>query len=163
MMRRLFPHPLMSAALLLVWLLLVNEISIGHILLGAVLGFVIPLFTNAFWPEQPRLGRPDIILAMAIRLVRDIVIANFTVARQILSPAQALRPDFVEYPVELDNEFAITVLASLISLTPGTVSSDLSEDRRTLIIHALDVADKAALIDDIKRKYELPLREIFRC
>ena len=163
MIRRLFPHPLMSAALLLVWLLLVNEASFGHVLLGAVLGVIIPLFTNAFWPERPRLGRPDLIIRLGARLLSDIVTATFTVARQILAPAHALTPDFIEYPLEIDNEFAITVLASLISLTPGTVSSDLSADRRTLIIHALDVTDKLALINDIKRKYELPLREIFRC
>jgi multicomponent K+:H+ antiporter subunit E len=163
MRRRLFPHPLMSVALLLVWLLLVNEISIAHLLLGAVLGIMIPLFSNAFWPERPRVGRPGTIMRLATRLLRDIVMANFTVARQILSPVRALKPDFVEYPLELDNEFTITVLASLISLTPGTVSSDLSEDRRTLLIHALDVTDKEALIADIKRNYEYPLREIFGC
>jgi multicomponent K+:H+ antiporter subunit E len=163
MMRRVLPHPLLSVALVIVWLLLVNEASLGHLLLGTALGILIPMFTNAFWPEQPRLGRPLLILRLASRLLFDIVIANFTVALQILSPPRALRPDFIEYPVELDNDFAITVLASLISLTPGTVSSDLSEDRRTLLIHALDVGDKAMLIDDIKRKYERPLLEIFRC
>ncbi len=163
MKQRLLPHPLMSIALMLVWLLLVNEISFAHVLLGAVLGVLIPLFSNAFWPERPHIGRPGMILRLALRLLRDIVIANFTVARQILSPVDRIKPDFVEYPLEIDNEFAITVLASLISLTPGTVSSDLSEDRRTLIIHALDVSDKDALIADIKRKYEQPLREIFGC
>lgn len=163
MTRRLLPHPLMSIALVLVWLLLVNEVSLGHLLLGTVLGILIPLFTNAFWPERPRLARPDLIMRLTLRLLQDIVLANFTVARQILAPRQAIRPDFVEFPLELDNEFAITILASLISLTPGTVSSDLSEDRKTLLVHALDVEDKAALIAEIKARYEHPLREIFRC
>ncbi len=163
MRQRLLPHPLMSFALMLVWLLLVNELSIAHIVLGAVLGVLIPLFSNAFWPERPRISHPGMILRLTARLLSDIVIANFTVARQILSPAGAIRPDFVEYPLELENEFAITVLASLISLTPGTVSSDLSEDRRTLLIHALDVQDKDALVAEIKARYEQPLREIFGC
>lgn len=162
MRQRLFPHPLMSLTLLLVWLLLVNEISVGHVLLGAVLGIAIPQFTNAFWPERPRLTRPDLIVRLFARLLFDIVVANLVVARQILAPSGRIRPGFIEFPLETDHEFAITVLASLIALTPGTVVTDISDDRRVLHIHALDVSDEAALIADIKRKYEYPLKEIFQ-
>lgn len=163
MRRTLLPHPLMSLALVLVWLLLVNDISIGHILFGALLGIGIPVFTNNFWPERPRIARPGLILLLSGRMLYDIVVANFTVARQILSSRKTLNPDFVEFPLELKDEFAITVLANLISLTPGTVSADLSEDRRFLIVHALNVADKAALIEEIKQRYERTLKEIFPC
>ena len=74
-----------------------------------------------------------------------------------------LRPGFVELPLDLTDEFAITLLASTISLTPGTVSADVSEDRRTLLIHALDVDDQDAMIRQIKQRYERPLKEIFEC
>lgn len=163
MRRRLLPHPLMSAALVAVWLLLANDLSVGHLLLGAALGVLVPLATNAFWPERPRLARPGLALVLAARLIADIVVANLTVARSILSPRLALRPAFVRYPLELSDEFAVTVLASIISLTPGSVSAELSPDRRTLLVHALDLEDEARFIETIRQRYERPLREIFGC
>jgi multicomponent K+:H+ antiporter subunit E len=83
------------------------------------------------------------------------------VARLILGPTRRLRPGFIHLPLELESEFAITLLASTISLTPGTVSSNLSADGKTLLIHALDMEDEARVIAHIKRRYEAPLREIF--
>ena len=83
MMQRILPHPLMSITLALVWLLLVNTVNIGHVLLGALFGVLIPMFTNAFWPERPHLARPGLIIAFAIHMLRDIVVSNLIVARQI--------------------------------------------------------------------------------
>jgi multicomponent K+:H+ antiporter subunit E len=163
MMRRLLPHPLLSAMLLVIWLLLANDVGFGHILLGGALGVFIPLFSNRFWPERPRLARPGTILLLSGRLLRDIAAANFTVASAILHPPRNLTPGFVHYPLELRNEFAITVFASMISLTPGTVSADLNADHTVLLIHALNVTDRDALIAEIKRRYEQPLQEIFPC
>jgi len=63
----------------------------------------------------------------------------------------------------LQQDFSISVLASTISLTPGTVSADISPDRSTLLIHGLDVGDEQALIEHIRQRYEEPIREIFEC
>ena len=93
----------------------------------------------------------------------DIVVANVSVAIKVLGPLRSLRPGFVELPLELEDDFAIALLASTISLTPGTVSADVSPDRRTLLVHALDVDDAAALVAEIKQRYERPLKEIFEC
>jgi multicomponent K+:H+ antiporter subunit E len=67
----------------------------------------------------------------------------------------------VELPLALTNEFAIVMLANTISLTPGTVTAEIRSDRKTLLIHCLDVEDEAALIADIKTRYEQPLKEVF--
>lgn len=161
MMSRILPHPLMSLALALVWLLLVNSIAFGHVLLGLCFGVFIPWFTNAFWPERPHLARPGMILALAAHLLYDIVTANLVVARTILSRRIDIHPAFVDYPVDLENEFAMTVLASVIALTPGTVAAALSDDRRTIVIHALNVTDPDKLVSFLKTRYEKPLLEIF--
>lgn len=160
MREKYLPHPLMSLTLLIVWLLLVNSLSPGHILLGALFGLFIPMFTNAFWPERPHLARPFLILQFVFHLLWDIVAANLVVARTILSPRPKIRPAFVEYPVDLRNEFAVTILASVIALTPGTVAAGLSDDRRLILIHALDVGDPAELVARLKSRYEAPLLEI---
>ncbi len=162
-MNRWLPHPLLSLFLWLVWLLLVNSVAPGQLLLGAVLAAGLPLLTGRFWPDHPPLHNPWKMLRYIAVLLWDIVLANLAVARRILGPTHQLRPAFIQLPLDLHNDFAISVLASTISLTPGTVSSDLSPDRQFLLIHALDVEDEASLVAQIKQRYEQPLKEIFEC
>jgi len=93
----------------------------------------------------------------------DIVRANLTVARLVLGPTRNLQPAFIEVPMLIENEFVLSVLTSIISLTPGTVSSGLSPDHKMLLLHALDAPDIEALVAEIKTRYEAPLLEIFQC
>jgi multicomponent K+:H+ antiporter subunit E len=160
---RWLPQPLLSLSLLVVWLLLVNDLGFGHWLLGGLLGWLIPLVSQVFWINPPRLQKPLKLCLFLLRVLGDIVVANLQVAKLILGPTAKLRPAFVEIPVRLEDELALTMLASVISLTPGTVSADLSDDRRTLLVHSLDVADEAALVREIKSRYEAPLLEVFPC
>jgi multicomponent K+:H+ antiporter subunit E len=161
--RSVLPHPWLSLVLLLIWLLIMNSFSAGTWLLGLVLAWGIPQLTKVFWPDPPVLHRPLVLLRFALRVLVDIGIANMDVARLVLGPNRNLRPAFIEYPLELTHDFAISMLASTISLTPGTVSSDISIDRRILLIHALDVDDEQVLIETIKQRYERPLMEVFQC
>jgi multicomponent K+:H+ antiporter subunit E len=161
--RSLLPHPHLSLLLLLIWLLLVNAVSPGQLFLGTVLAILVPLFTNAFWSDRPHAVRSLPLLRYGAVLLLDILVANIQVAKLILGPARRLRPAFIHYPLELQSEFAITLLASTISLTPGTVTADVDPDGRGLLIHALDVEDEAALVQQIRERYEMPLKEIFEC
>lgn len=160
---RLLPHPVTSAALLAAWLLLQGTPSPGHLLLGSVLAVAIPRFTRRFWPEQVRLARPWVLVRFLAVVLWDILAANFGVARLTLGPRADIRPGFVRLALDLDNDFAITVLASTISLTPGTVSVELSADRSHLIVHYLACADEDELVATVKQRYEAPIKEIFRC
>lgn len=161
-MKWILPHPGLSAMLLIVWLLMANAISIGGIVLGAVLALVLPKFTEPFWPNRPdvRFGRA--FLGYLCIVLFDIVIANFHVAWLILFVRNRnLRARWLVIPIDLDTPEAITVLAGTISLTPGTVSSDVSADGRFLLVHALDVDDEAAEIARIKARYEARLQRVF--
>ncbi|MBV5318602.1 MAG: Na+/H+ antiporter subunit E [Desulfobulbaceae bacterium] len=162
-MRRWLPQPLLSLCLWLVWLLLANTVAFGHLLLGGLLALGLPLLTVRFRPELPRIRHAFKLLRYLMVLLFDIIAANLVVARLILGPAYQLHPAFIRLPLDLSNEFAIVMLTHAISLTPGTVSADLSSDRRTLLIHVLDVEDEAGLIARIKHRYEQPLKEIFEC
>lgn len=148
---RVLPHPVLSVLLLLVWLLLVDSFAIGHWLLGAFLGVCIPLLTNRLLVGRSQEWHPLLLLKLLVLVMWDILVANIQVARLTLGPIERLRPAFVEVPIELENDLAISVLVSIVSLTPGSVSSDLSDDRKTLLVHGLDVPDKAALIAEIKQ------------
>lgn len=156
------PRPLFSLFLALLWLLLVNRFSVAHAMLGLALGTLIPFVTHAFWPEQARIRRPLPLLRYVLVLLVDILRSNLIVAMRILRPERHLQPGFFTYPLELEDEFAITILASTISLTPGTVSTHYDAKAHTLLVHALHLEDEADTIDIIKRRYEYPLKEIFR-
>ena len=161
--RRWLPHPVLTAVLVVVWLLLNGTVSAGHVVLGAALGILIPMFTQRFFPEPVNLSRIGIIVRFLAIVLWDIVTASISVARLTLGPTSKLRPRVVRGPVALADDFALTALASTISLTPGTVSAELSPDREHILIHALDVADESALVRTIKERYEAPIKEIFQC
>ena len=161
--RRWLPVPLLSLLLLAVWLMMVRSLAPGHILLGSILAVVIPLGTYRFWDVQPSVRRPGLLARFILRVLGDIITANVQVAWLIVNPWRRTRPHFVEYPLMLQERFTITLLANTISLTPGTVSANLRMDGETLLIHALDVDDDEALIEQIRERYERPLKEIYEC
>jgi multicomponent K+:H+ antiporter subunit E len=161
MLKRLFPHPIGSGALAVFWLWLNNTVEPGHILLGALLGWALPLMTRRFWSEQERVSRVWRLLPFAAVVLADIVTANLSVARAVLSPVDRLRPGFVRVPLDLRSDVGISVLANTVSLTPGTLSAELTEDRRELIVHCLDERDPQALVREIKHRYERRLLEVF--
>jgi multicomponent K+:H+ antiporter subunit E len=160
--RRLLPHPLLSALLLLCWLWLNNSVEPGHVLLGLALALGIPLFTRRFWPDPIPVRRPLRVLEYAAVVLYDIVVANLEVAVLILGPRSRLAPAFVRVPLDLGSDFAATVLASTVTLTPGTVSVEIEDgpQGRVLIVHALRCLDAAALVRTVKDRYERRLQEI---
>lgn len=160
--RRLVPHPLLSATLLVVWLLLNNEVSAASLAGGLLLGWLIPLAITAFWPERPRIREPLVAIEYLIVVLWDICVANVQVALIVLTKRNAeLRPAFVVIALECTAPEAITVLAGTITMTPGTVSADLSDDGGSLLVHCLDAPDPAAVVAQIKGRYEARLLRIF--
>lgn len=160
-MNRFVPSPLLSAAVFVLWLLLVADFSAGHVVIAAFLALVLPLFANLLQPERARFGRAVIILVLTRRVLWDIVLSNIEVARRIIGPERVLTPTFVWLPLDLTNIHGITALASIITLTPGTVSAELSQDQRHLLVHCFNLKDAEALLENIKARYEAPLKEIF--
>ncbi|RUR42476.1 Na+/H+ antiporter subunit E [Vreelandella populi] len=161
--RSWLPTPVLSILLLIVWLLLVRSYAFGQFVLGGTLAIVIPLLTYRFWDARPSIKKPFKLLRYGLRVLGDIVTANFEVAYLISNPWRTLKPHFIEYPLILEERFTITLLASTISLTPGTVSANLRMDGKSLLIHALNVDDEEALIEQIRERYERPLKEIYEC
>lgn len=163
-MSRILPHPLLSGFLVITWLLLVNSISPGAILFGLVVALAIPPVTTRFWTQAPKLHRPSVLLRLVPAVLWDILMANITVAWIVLTrPNERLRPQFLQVPLEIRDPYAIVSLASIITLTPGTVSVQLDPEARILHVHALDCPDADATIAEIKRRYERPLGELFEC
>ena len=159
---RLMPHPLLTLLLAAVWLLLQNGLSAGMVVFGLILGIVIPAMTAAWWPERPTGLRMGKMVLYALMVIWDILVANVQVAWIVLTrPNDKLRTHWIVIPLRLKHPEAITVLAGTITLTPGTVSADLSDKGHSLLVHALDTGDPDATRDEIIDRYERRLLEIF--
>lgn len=159
--RRFLPSLPLTLAIVAFWLLLVSEVNAAQLTLALALGLVIPLYAARIDREFARFGTLRPLPKLVVVLIWDILMCNVRVARQVLSPESKIHSGFIWYPLEIDNIHGITALACCITLTPGTVTSALSDDRRYLLVHVLDLADEAGLVADIKRRYEHPLMEIF--
>lgn len=158
----LFPHPAMTLILAVVWIILQNEFSYGMAVFGLILGTIIPRATAIWWPDRPHKMKLGRMVLYVLLVLWDIVVANVQVAWIVLTrPNSKLRPAWIVVPLDLRQPEAITVLAGTITLTPGTVTADLSSDGRALLVHALDAPDPDAIRDDIKTRYEARLKEIF--
>lgn len=162
MFRRVVPYPLLTLLIAVMWLLLVNTLSLGALLFGLVLGLVIPKLTASYWPNRPRLRAPLTMIEYAVIVLWDILVSNVLVAYLILfRRSRDLRARFITIPLELRAPEAIAVLAGTITMTPGTVSADVSADGKALLVHCLDTGDPEGVVATIKQRYEQRLLRIF--
>jgi multicomponent K+:H+ antiporter subunit E len=162
-MRWLLPRPLLSATVFLLWAVITNAASLACCCSAGLLAIAVPRLTLPFWPDPPRLVRPWRAVRLFAVFAADIVTANWRVARQVVGPLHRLSPALIEVPLDLRDPFLATLLASVVSLTPGTVAIDVDRQRWILLVHALDAPDPQALVREIKDRYERPLKEIFAC
>ncbi|MGX9349573.1 Na+/H+ antiporter subunit E [Shimia sp. W99] len=159
---RLVPHPVLTLLLAVVWTMLQNDVSAGMVVFGIILGIVIPWGTSIWWPDTPKGVRVGKLISYTLLVIWDIVVANIQVAWIVLTvPNSKLKPAWIVVPLELRQPEAITVLAGTITLTPGTVSSDLSDEGHSLLVHVLHTDDPDSVRDEIKTRYERRLKEIF--
>ena len=155
-----FGHPWLSAMLALSWLLLQHSVEPVHLLSAALIGIVIPRLLHDFLP------RPSKIKVLpAVRLTRfvlwDILMSNIAVAKLVLGPMSRPQPAWVAVPLTLTHPTAISLLAAIITTTPGTVSCTIDEEQHVILVHALDCSDPAQMSNDIKDRYEVLLLAIF--
>lgn len=161
-MKRLLPSPALSVALFVLWILLSQSVDPGSLVLGAGLALSWPLLARRLAESPWRPRRPVRMARLLGRVVADMLKANAQVAWALLTRrASAIQSRFVTIPLELKDPGGLTVLAMVITFTPGTAWVELSLDRHSLLLHVFDARDDASVIAAIKGRYEGPLREIF--
>ncbi len=161
LLRRIFPSLPLTVMVIVFWLLMSDSFTLGQFLLGVLLGLVVPLFAARLDREFARIGTLRPLPKLVVVTLWDILVSNIRVALQVLGPEKKLHPGFIWLPLDIANIHGIAALTSMITLTPGTVSAALSDDRRFLLVHVLHLDDPQDLIATIKRRYETPLMEIF--
>lgn len=160
-MKRYLPAPLLSLALLALWLLLNQSLSLGNLLLGALLAWLAPLLMAPLRPMPVRIRRPGVIARFICRVGVDVVVSNLHVARLVCARTPP-RSAFVKIPLDLHDPAGLSALSMVTTVIPGTVWSELALDRRVLLMHVFDLEDEASFIEHFKATYERPLMEIFQ-
>ena len=156
--------PLLTIVLALGWCAATDSFSLLNLVFGAVLGGAALYFVRDRMHGSSFAIRLIRVLALVWLFIRELAVSAARVSVLVLRPdMQAhLTPEIIAYPLHLKSDAEITLLANLITLTPGTLSVDVSEDRQTLYIHALRVTDKEALIAEIHEGFEKAVARAFR-
>lgn len=161
-MRRILPHPLLSLAILVMWLLLNQTVSPAHILFGSLLALGGGWVMVTLEQERPRIRRPLTIIVLVCVVFVDIVRSNIAVAKIIFSPGSRRgSAGFIAVPIDMRNPYGLASLAIIITSTPGTIWANFSPSSGILLIHVLDLHDEQFWIQTIKERYERRLMEIF--
>jgi len=156
--------PVLAIALAVMWLLMNDSVSSGHVVLGIALAIALTFWSAKLRPLRPRLYRPHLALGLLWTVFVDIVRSNVAVGRIILGLVgeRRIRSAFLDIPLELRDPHGLAVLATIVTSMPGTVWVDFSAERGVLTLHVLDLRDEEAWIRIIKDRYERPLIGIFQ-
>lgn len=161
-MSGILPYPLLSLVLFVLWLLLNQSISVGHVILGSVIAVLASWIMAALQPEKPRIRRPGVALRLAGIVLVDIVRSNLAVGRIIMrSREPGVNAGFMTIPLDLRSRYGLAVLSIIITSTPGTIWVNYDAAKGTLLLHVLDLIDETVWIRTIKGRYERLLMEIF--
>jgi multicomponent K+:H+ antiporter subunit E len=158
----ILPFPLLSVTLLILWLLLNQSVSVGHIVLGSVVAVLASWAMAALRPEKPRIRRPGVALRLLGMVLLDILRSNLAVGRIIVrSREPGVNAGFMTIPLDMRSRHGLAVLSIIITSTPGTIWVEYDDARGTLLLHVLDLVDETVWIRTIKGRYERMLMEIF--
>jgi multisubunit Na+/H+ antiporter MnhE subunit len=150
------------AVFTVVWLAVSGSFTIPNLLLGAVAGALsLALIRGHIQPDGRRV-RPLKVLSLLLLFFKELALSAWKVAMLVASPRMVLKPGIFAFPLTVDRDFEITLLANLITLTPGTLSVDVSEDRKVLYVHAIDCSDPVGARRDIANGFEKKILEAFR-
>ncbi len=155
------PHPALSVVLAALWLVLQQSVAVPNLITAALLGLLLPRVLAPFLgpPSHPR--NWGVIVRFTGIVLWDIVMSNIAVAKLVLAPAGRPKPAWVPIELDVQHPMAIALLAIIITTTPGTVSCVVDDETGNILVHALDCDDAAEMAQQIKQRYEWPLRQIF--
>ncbi len=153
---------LLNLLLAIAWAALSGSTSAHNLVLGFALGALALFLVREPFGSKAYLWRLWAITSLALLFIKELAMSAIKVATTVLSPEMNLKPGIFAFPLTVDRDFEITLLANMITLTPGTLSVDVSDDHKTLYVHALDCADPDAIRRDIANGFERKIMEAFR-
>lgn len=153
---------LANILLALAWMALTDSFNAGGLITGFLFGFFVIWIGRRDRSTATYHRRLLAIAGFIPYFIKELVAANLRVAYDVLTPQDHMQPGIVAVPLDLETDLQITLLATCITLTPGTLSLHISEDRRTLFVHAMYIDDPETLVHEIKQGFEKRIREIIQ-
>ncbi|QQK75784.1 Na+/H+ antiporter subunit E [Salicibibacter cibarius] len=151
---------LLNIAIAIFWMALQSEYTIVEFVIGYVIGLGVIFFLRRSLPQPFYLQRVWAIIKLIALFVKELVVANLDMIRVVLSPKLNVTPGIVAVHTNLKTDWEVTILSMCITLTPGTMTMDYSEDGRTLYIHCIHVKNTQEVIDDVRNNFERAIREV---
>jgi len=152
---------ILAVFLALLWLVLTNEYTVVNLISGLILCYLILIYSGSYTNINFRIKMIPGIIVLFIYFIKELIAANLKVAFEIITPSFKMTPGIIKIPLDLENDLQITLLANLITLTPGTLSLDISKDKKHIFVHAMYIKDREKFITDIKNGFEKRIKEIF--
>lgn len=153
---------LLNFFLAFLWMFLSSNYSLSRFIIGYLLGLLVILALRRFFKTRLYIGRVWAIVKLTLLFLKELIMANIAVLVLVLKPKLQMQPAFFKYDTELTEEWELTLLSSMITLTPGTVVVHVSDDSKSLFIHAIDSNDIQETIDSIKNSFEKAILEVSR-
>ncbi|MEG9298805.1 Na+/H+ antiporter subunit E [Mangrovibacillus sp. Mu-81] len=153
---------LLNFFLAFVWMFLSVSFTAQTFLIGYILGLIVIFAFRRFFSTRFYLNRVTAVIKLLIMFIKELIMANISVLKVVIRPKLDFKPGIFALPTELKTDWEITLLANLITLTPGTLVVDVSYDNKILYIHAIDIADADEAIDEIKNSFEKAIMEVSR-
>lgn len=153
---------LLNFFIALVWMFISNSFTASTFIIGFLIGLLLIIMTRRFFPGRLYIWRLWAAFKLALLFFKELTLSNISVLQVVLRPNMNIQPMIFALPTDLEHDWEITLLSSLITLTPGTIVLNVSDDQKTLYIHAIDVDDVKDAIDSIKNSFEKAIKEVSR-
>lgn len=153
---------LLNVFIAVVWMFMSSSLTATTFIIGFLIGLGLLFVTRRFFTSRLYIWRLWAALKLVLLFFKELTLSNISVLMLVIRPKLNIQPSIFALPTELEHDWEITLLASLITLTPGTLVLHVSNDQRTLYIHAIDVEDVDEAIDSIKNSFEKAILEVSR-
>ena len=153
---------LLNFLIALVWMFISASFSATTFIVGYLIGLILIIMMRRFFNERLYISRLWATVKLTLLFIKELILSNISMLRVVLRPKLDIQPTIFALPTELEHDWEITLLSSLITLTPGTLVINVADDQKTLYIHAIDVDDVGEAIDSIKNSFEKAIKEVSR-
>ena len=153
---------LINILLAIAWIFLTGDLDFTNFLEGILIGFLILWISKYASESGVYINKVPKIIGFIFYFIYELILANIKVAYDIITPKHRMKPSIIAVPLTVEKDFEITLLANLITLTPGTLSLDVSSDKKVLYIHSMYASDPEDFRKEIKDGFEKKLLEITR-
>ncbi len=153
---------LLNILIAFTWMFLTNSYDFAAFFAGYLVGLLMIFILRRFFNHRFYLANVYAVIKLILLFIKELILSNFEILKIVLKPKFDAKPGIFALPIELEKDWEIAVLSNLITLTPGTLVIDVSDDKKTLYIHAMDVPDVNSSINTIKNTFEKAIKEVSR-